>query len=79
LYAFLGLDGEKDLVQRAEDLVDFADGSLRMRLVTRSYSRISRRMYLVLEVDGRVEIGNLGVDGFAEHLVLDVVHEFAHF
>jgi hypothetical protein len=36
-------------------------------------------MYLVLEVDGRVEVGNLRVDGFAEHLVLDVVHELAHF
>jgi hypothetical protein len=36
-------------------------------------------MYLVLEVDGRVEVGDLDVDGFAEHLVLDVVHKFAHF
>jgi hypothetical protein len=36
-------------------------------------------VYLVLEVDWRVEVGDLGVDGLAEHLVLDVVHEFAHF
>ena len=33
---------------------------------------------LVLEVDGRVEVGNLGVDRLAEHLVLDLVDECAH-
>jgi hypothetical protein len=36
-------------------------------------------MYLVLEVDGRVEVGDLGVDGLAENLALDVVDELAHF
>jgi hypothetical protein len=36
-------------------------------------------MYLVLQVDWRVEVRDLGVDGFAEHLVLDVVDELAHF
>lgn len=36
-------------------------------------------MYLVLEVDGRIEVRNLGVNRFAEHLVLDVVDERAHF
>lgn len=36
-------------------------------------------MYLVLEIDWRIEVGNLGVNRFAEHLVLDVVDECAHF
>lgn len=61
LDAFLGLDGEVDLVQGTADLVDLADGCL------------------VLEIDGRVEVGNFGVDRLAEHLVLDLVDEFAHF
>lgn len=41
--------------------------------------RDGERAYLVLEVDWRIEVRDLGVDGFAEHFVLDVVHEFAHF
>ena len=55
-----GLDGEVDLVQRAEDLVDLAD------------------LRLVLEEDRGVEVGDLGVDGFADHLALGSVHEGAH-
>jgi hypothetical protein len=35
-------------------------------------------MYLVLKVDGRVEVGDLCVDGLAEHLALDVVDKLAH-
>ena len=58
--AVAGLDGEVDLVQRAEDLVDLAD------------------LRLVLEEDRGVEVGNLGVDGFADHLALGSVHEGAH-
>jgi len=34
--------------------------------------------YLVLKVDWGVEVGNLGVDGLAEHLVLYIVDELAH-
>lgn len=58
--AVAGLDGEVDLVQRAEDLVDLAD------------------LRLVLEEDGGVEVGDLGVDGGADHLALGSVHESAH-
>ena len=58
--AVAGLDGEVDLVQRAEDLVDLAD------------------LRLVLEEDRGVEVGDLGVDGFADHLALGSVHEGAH-
>jgi hypothetical protein len=36
-------------------------------------------MYLVLQVNGRVEVRNLGVYRLAEHLVFAVVHEFTHF
>lgn len=61
MYALLGLDGEVDLVQRAEDFVDFANGRL------------------VLEIDGRVEVWDLCVYRFAEHLVFAVVNELAHF
>jgi hypothetical protein len=35
--------------------------------------------YLVLEVDGRIEVRNLGVDALAEYLALDVVDERSHF
>ena len=58
--AITGLDGEVDLVQRAEDLVDLAD------------------LRLVLEENRGVEVGDLGVDGFADHLALGSVHEGAH-
>lgn len=34
--------------------------------------------YLVLEVDGGVELGNLGVDALAHHLALARVDELAH-
>jgi hypothetical protein len=61
LNAFLGLNGEVDLVQGTANLVDLADGCL------------------VFEVDGRVEVGDLGVDRLAEHLVLDLVDKLAHF
>jgi hypothetical protein len=57
----LWLDGEEDLVQRAQDFVDFANWRL------------------VLQVDWRIEVRDLGVYRFAEHFVLDVVHKFAHF
>jgi hypothetical protein len=60
LYALLRLDGEVDLVQRAEDFVDFANGRL------------------VLQIDGRVEVWDLGVYRFAEHFVFAVVNELAH-
>ena len=36
-------------------------------------------MYLVLEVDGRVKVGDFGVYRFAEHFVFAVVDEFSHF
>jgi hypothetical protein len=36
-------------------------------------------MYLIFEVDWRVEVWNLDVARFAKHLVLDVVYELAHF
>ena len=36
-------------------------------------------MYLVLEIYGSVEVGNLGVRGFAEHLAFDIVNEAAQF
>jgi hypothetical protein len=35
-------------------------------------------MYLILQENGRVEVWDLGVYRFAEHFVLDVVHELAH-
>lgn len=34
---------------------------------------------LVLEVDRSIEIGDLGVDRFADHLALAGVHETTHF
>lgn len=58
--AVAGLDGEVDLVQRAEDLVDLAD------------------LGLVLEEYRGVEVGDLGVDGLADHLTLGGVHEGTH-
>jgi hypothetical protein len=36
-------------------------------------------MYLVLEINGRVEVGDFGVYRFAEHFVFAVVDEFSHF
>jgi len=53
--AGLGLDGEVDLVNGAENLVDLADERL------------------VLEVDGRVEVGDLGVGRLVQHLAFDCV------
>ena len=35
-------------------------------------------MYLVLEVDWGVEVGNLWVDRFANHLALASVHDGTH-
>lgn len=35
--------------------------------------------HLVLEVDGSVEVGNLGVDGLADNLALAGVYKLAHF
>jgi hypothetical protein len=58
--AVAGLDGEVDLVQRAEDLVDLAD------------------LRLVLKEDRGVEVGDLRVDGGADHLAFGCVHESAH-
>jgi len=57
LDTFLRLDGEVDLIDRPEDLVDFAnqDG--------------------VFRVDGGVEVGNLGIDRFADHLSFAGVQE----
>src|SRR5690242_17773772 len=60
LDAFLGLDGEIDLVQGAANLVNLADGCL------------------VLEVDERVEVRDLGVDRLAEDFILDLVDKCAH-
>lgn len=37
-----------------------------------------RFSYLVLQVDGRIEIRNLGVDRFADHLAFTGMHESAH-
>lgn len=61
LDALGGLDGEEDLVDGAEHLVDFADGRL------------------VLEEDLGVEVGDFGVDGFADHFAFAGVDELAHF
>lgn len=58
---FLRLDGEIQLVDRPEDLVDLAHGRF------------------VLQVDGRVEVGDLRIDGAAHHLALGRVHELSHF
>lgn len=57
----LRFDGEVDLVYRSEDLVDFANSGL------------------VLKVYRCVEIRDLGVDRFADHLSLACVNERAHF
>lgn len=78
--SFLGLDGEVDLVDRAQDFIDLADRGLLKNCV--SASRICgeqlSRAYLVLEVDGGVEVRNLGVDGFANHLAFARMHDSSH-
>lgn len=38
-----------------------------------------RRTHLVLEVDGRIEVGDLGIDGLANYFALAGVQELAHF
>jgi hypothetical protein len=39
---------------------------------------ISGAVYLVLEVDRGVEVGDLGVDRLADHLTLASVHDSSH-
>ena len=69
--AFGGLYGEIDLVDGAEDFVDFADCCLWGNVSGMIYIwRGDEGMDLVLEVDGSVEVGNFRIDRFAEHFSL---------
>lgn len=69
--------GEEDLVERSENLVDFADGCLQdVRYIPPRKFRVS---YLVLEEYGGVEVWNLDVDCFADNLAFAGVDELAHF
>ena len=79
LDAFLGLDREVDLVERTANLVDLANGCLQQCQPLRSSDCDNYITHLVLEVDRRVEVRDLGVDGLAEHLALDIVNKSTHF
>jgi hypothetical protein len=53
--------------------------SVSYHLCLKAHFKEWRCGYLVLEVNGRIEVGYLGVYRFAEHFVFDIVHELAHF
>jgi hypothetical protein len=76
LNALLRFYGEEHLVERAEDLIDFSD--LRLNPFRIAYKPSVHEPYLVFEIYGRIEVGNLGVDRLAEHLAFACVDERAH-
>lgn len=81
--ALLGFDGEVDLVDRAQNLIDLADRSLLNISLTpgnaTGYNTTTlASAYLVLQVDRGVEVGNLRVDRLADHLALASVHDRSH-
>ena len=65
------------LVDRAEDLVDFAHGDLAP--VSARGLWIVGVAHLVFEEDGRVEVWDFGVYRFADHFAFACVDELAHF
>lgn len=78
----LGLDGEVDLVDRTQDLVDLANGGLLCDVSLRKCDSIGIShfaiAYLVLQIDRSVEVGDLRVDRLADHLALTSVHHRSH-
>ena len=79
--ALLRLDGEVDLVDGTENFVDLANRGLMKRvshLSLRQEVGCKSMPYFVLEVDRGVEVRNLGIHGFANHLALASVHKSTH-
>lgn len=78
--ALLGLDGEVDLVDGSKNLVDLADRSLENVLVANVVVMgvMSVAPYFVLEIDRGVEVRNLRIHGFANHLAFASMHDSSH-